>query len=140
MKIASIPTTWVLKHVMQEGGQIHKKRVKIVVTFTFIKLLCGEGLCCCTWLCEEASRDNQTSFPHSPFVVVTTTTTLKTLFLPCGGTPLPLQDTKNVVSSFLLHKKKFPKVRSHQYSQGSKCCTKVQTCATHVPKVPEFIF
>jgi hypothetical protein len=41
MKIAKHPTTWVLKHMMQEGGQIHKKRVKIVVTFTFMKLLCG---------------------------------------------------------------------------------------------------
>ncbi len=87
MKIANIPTTWVLKHIIQEGGEIHKKRVEIVVTFTFMKLLCGEGLCCCTWLCEEASWDNQTSFPHSPFVVVTTTTTLKKPCLPCGGTP-----------------------------------------------------
>jgi hypothetical protein len=57
-RFANIPTTWVLaeaSYYARREEQIHKKRVEIVVTFTFIKLLCGEGLCYCTWLCEEAS-------------------------------------------------------------------------------------
>jgi hypothetical protein len=140
MKIASIPTTWVLKHIMQEGGQIHKKRVEIVVTFTFIKLLCGEGLCCCTWLCEEAWRDNQTSFPHSPFVVVTTTTTLKTLFLPCGGTPPFLSKIRRMSWVPFYFTKQISQSSFSSIFPRFLVCTKVQACATHVPKVPEFIF
>ncbi len=115
MKIANIPTTWVLKHIMQRGRTNSQEARRNSCHLHLHQVVMWGRIYATARGCVRRHRGTtKLHFLTHPFVVVTTTTTLKTLFAFCGGTPsssphkirrmswVPFYFTKEVFPKFVL--------------------------------------